>query len=123
MPKTITITVPDDAYRSLERAAAEVRQTPEELAAHALTERFCPDTAQQQAASSDPAQARDAILRQMRASGHLATAPASRAHARQIHLPPNGSAERARLEEEIAQDLGDAFQRSGLSLPDLVERR
>lgn len=110
MAKTITITVPDDAFRSLERAATDARQTPEELAARAVTDRFGPGATS----------ARDAVLAAMHASGHLAvsaTAPTT------AELPPVGSPERARLEAETAEELGQAFQQSGLSLLDLVERR
>lgn len=113
MAKTITITLPDDAYRSLERAASDASQTPEELAARTVTDRYGPDAIR----------ARDAVLAVMRAAGHLAGPAQPLETATTIELPPAGSPERARLEAEIAQDLGDAFQQSGLSLLDLVERR
>lgn len=113
MAKTMTIALPDDAFRSLERAATDARQTPEELAARAVTDRFGPGATS----------ARDAVLAAMRASGPLAVSATSPATVASIELPPAGSPERARLEAETAQELGDAFQRSGLSLLDLVERR
>jgi hypothetical protein len=40
-----------------------------------------------------------------------------------MQLPPLGSPERARLEAEIARELGKALARSGLSVLDLIERR
>lgn len=122
MAKTIAITLPDDAFRSLERAATDASQTPEELAARAVMDRFDPD-AHQQAIATDVAQARDMVLAAMRASGHLASPASPPTSATSVALPTEGSPERARLEAEIAQELGDAFQRSGLSLLDLVERR
>lgn len=122
MAKTIAITLPDDAFRSLERAATDASQTPEELAARAVMDRFDPD-AHQQATAADAAQARDMVLAAMRASGHLASHASPPTTTTSAELPPEGSPERARLEAEIAQELGDAFQRSGLSLLDLVERR
>jgi hypothetical protein len=124
MTKTLTITVPDDAYRSLARAAADTSQTPEELAARAVTDRFGRQ-AQQQPAVPGAAQVRDMVLAVMRASGHLASPAAivPPVIATTAELPPADTPERARLEAEIAEELGDAFQQSGLSLLDLVERR
>ena len=113
MAKKITITVPDDAYRALERAATDARQRPEELAARAVADRFGPSATS----------ARDAVLAAMHASGHLAVSATAPTAATTAELPPVGSPERLRLEAETAEELGDAFRRSGLSLLDLVERR
>jgi hypothetical protein len=38
MPRTVTLTIPDELYESLARVAAQTRQTPDELAACWLTD-------------------------------------------------------------------------------------
>lgn len=88
----------------------------------AVTDRFGPD-AHQQPTVPDATQARDAVLAVMRAAGHLAALAQPLESAATVELPPEGSPERAQMEAETAEELGDAFQRSGLSLLDLVERR
>jgi len=65
--------------------------------------------------------AREQVLAVMRSRQHLAEHSPHGTHAMQ--LPPLGSPERARLEAEIARELGKALARSGLSVLDLIERR
>jgi hypothetical protein len=57
----------------------------------------------------------------MRARHHLVEHPPKETNV--SGLPPVGSPERARLDAEIAAELGDALIQSGLSVLDLIERR
>lgn len=65
--------------------------------------------------------ASEAVRAVMRTRQHLAGHSPHGSHA--VQLPPLGSPERARLEAEIARELGEALARSGLSVLDLIERR
>ncbi len=120
MVHKLTITVPDDAFASLQSAAASASRTPEELAAEAVVERF------KEQATRHPMtelEAREAVLAIMRSRGHLVEQPAYPQMPEERALPPEGSPERLALEESIATEFGDALIRSGLSVLDLIERR
>lgn len=120
MSKKLTITVPDDAYASLQSAAGAAHRTPEELATEAVLA-LLGEPSSTQSAQTDALQAREAVLAIMRSRHHLAERVPDPANTR--HLPPLGSPERAQLEAEIADELGQAFKQSGLSVLDLIERR
>jgi hypothetical protein len=120
MPKKLTITVPDDAYSSLQSAAGAVHITPEELASQVVLERvseLAPRSGNQVPGNAT----REAILAMMRARHHLVEHPPKKTNV--SALPPLGSPERVRLDVEIAAELGDALIQSGLSVLDLIERR
>lgn len=121
MVHKLTITVPDDAFASLQSAAASASRTPEELAAEAVVERFASPEAQP--ADEEHGDWRTALRDVMRSRGHLVEAAPRKARLGAASLPPRGSPERLALEEELADELGAAFERSGLSVLDLVERR
>lgn len=122
MSKVMTISISDDAYEALKSVGEQTNQSPEELAAAAITERF---SARPTAALPDEQaqQARDDFLVLMRRHGYLVEPGSTLPHSGVTELPPVGSAERAILEEEIGDALSDALEQSGLSILDLIERR
>jgi hypothetical protein len=122
--KKLTITVPDDAYASLQSVAKAAHCAPEELATQAVLEHL--GALIQQGERPQPAAdqgGRDAALAVMRQRGHLVEPRPIPHHAGGGALPPTGSLPRARLDEEVAAALGDALIQSGLSVLDLIERR
>ena len=129
MPKTITISIPDDTYEALRAAGAQAHQSPEEVAAAAVADKFPPNGAVPSTPSSgdtsvaDFQRAKEALIAVMRARGNLVDPATLPPYPGVSDLPPYGSPERARLEEEIAAEIGDALERSGLSILDLIERR
>lgn len=120
MSKTIVISLSDDAYHALHEASSQTRRTLEELAADAIADRFVKSAPQSSA--SDAQQSKEALLALMRARGLLVDPATLPPYPGVAELPPRGSAERARLEEEIGTELNDALDRSGKSIADLVER-
>jgi hypothetical protein len=130
MVHTLTITIPEDAYAALAAAAASASRTPEELAAEAVRERFADAGAQPQppeesdeTPSDEVTSWREQLHAVMRARGHLAEPLPVPTFPDAEPLPPYGTPERAAFEEELAEELSDALERSGLSILDLVERR
>ena len=129
MPQTITISIPDDTYEALRSAGAQAHQSPEEVAAAAIAEKFpsngtAPSTAPAgDASAADFQRAKEALIAVMRGHGHLVDPSTLPPYPGVADLPPYGSPERAKLEEEIAAEIGDALERSGLSILDLIERR
>lgn len=118
--KTIVISLSDDAYQALHEASSQVHRAPEELAADAIADRFVKSTSQSSA--SDVQRSKVALLALMRARGLLVDPSTLPPYPGVADLPPRGSAERARLEEEVGRELNDALDRSGKSIADLVER-
>jgi len=122
MSKVMTISISDDAYEALKSVGEQTNQSPEELAAAAITERF--STRPIAALPDEQAQqARDDFLALMRRRGYLVEPGSVPLHSSVTELPPVGSAERATFEEEIGDALSDALEQSGLSILDLIERR
>jgi len=127
MAQVMTIAVPDDAYAALKLAGEQVHQSPEELAAATIAERFrTPPDVSTAATSDQQAQqaqaAKDAFLAAMRAHGYLVDPKSAPPPPGLASLPPRGTPERAQLEEEVGNALSDALEQSGLSILDLVER-
>lgn len=122
MSKVITISVSDDAYEALRSAGEQAHRSPEELAAAAIAERF---GARHSTPSTDDQakRAKDDFLALMRAQGYLVDPKNVPPHPSVTDLPSPGSPERAKLEAEIGDALSDAFEQSGLSMSDLIERR
>jgi|GEM_PF-2514328 hypothetical protein len=122
MSKMITISVPDDAYEALKSAGEQVHQSPEELAAAAITERF---SSQQPAHTPDQQaqQAKEDFLALMRSHGYLVDPKSLPPYPGVADLPKPGTPERAKFEEEVGNALSDALEQSGLSILDLIERR
>lgn len=122
MSKVITISVPDDTYEALKSAGEQMRQSPEELAAATITERF---SVQQTTPSPEQQaqEAKEAFLAMMRADGYLVDPKSLPPHPSVADLPKPGTPERAQFEEEVGNALSDALEQSGLSILDLIERR
>ena len=121
MPKTITITVSDSDYDALQAAAKNARQSPEELIVATIARRY---RLQNSAPIASPEQeAREAVLAQMRASGHLVEFGQGTTHSKQGETPPADSPKRAQWEDEIGEELSQALEESGLNITDLIERR
>ncbi|MEO7003012.1 MAG: hypothetical protein ABI068_14450 [Ktedonobacterales bacterium] len=122
MSKMMTIAVPDDAYKALKSAGEQSHQSPEELAAAAIAERFSP---QRTAPSPDEQaqQAKEDFLALMRSHGYLVDPKSLPPHPGVADLPKPGTPERAQLEDELGNALSDALEQSGLSILDLIERR
>ncbi len=122
MSRVIAISVSDDAYEALRSAGEQAQKSPEELAAAAIAERF---GVQHSKPSPDQQakQAKDAFLDLMLSCGYLVDPKGQPAHPGVADLPAPGSPERAKLEAEIGDALSDAFEQSGLSISDLIERR
>ncbi|WIG60448.1 MAG: hypothetical protein OJF49_003196 [Ktedonobacterales bacterium] len=122
MSKFITISLPDDAYEALKAAGEQAHQSPEEIAATAITERFSAQhttpSPEQQAQA-----AKEEFLAMMRSHGYLVDPKSLPPYPGVADLPPTGSPERAKLEEEVGNALSDALEQSGLSILDLIERR
>ena len=121
MPKTITITVSDSDFEALQAAAKDAQQSPEELILATIARRYHMQGAAPDASSEQGA--REAVLAQMRANGHLVQFDQDAAHSEQMETPPADSPERAQWEENISQDLSRALEESGLSVTDLIGRR
>ncbi|MGH2514469.1 MAG: hypothetical protein ACRDHP_02330 [Ktedonobacterales bacterium] len=117
MSKTITITIPDEAYEALQSAAQRANRSPEELVADAVTTRF--HMVQEQSASSPP---EDPVIAVMRARGHLVDPSTLPPYPGVADLPPKGSPEEAQLLEELGNEASDALERMGIDIADLVER-
>ena len=127
MSRNITISLSDAEYAALQAAGAERHQTPEDLAAVAISSQLAPQHATTSHTETgqvhNQEQARETLLAIMRKRGHLAE-PASVAHDQlKDTLPPVGSPERVAFEERIGDELSDALERSGLDILDLIERR
>jgi predicted transcriptional regulator len=121
MPKSITITVSDSAYEALQAAAKNAQQSPEELIVDAIARHYHLQDSEPEA--SPEREAREAILAQMRANGHLVEFGQSTTHSEQGETPPTDSPERAQWEDKIGDDLSQALEESGLDITDLIERR
>lgn len=122
MSKVMTISISDDAYEALKSVGEQMNQSPEDLAAAAVTEKF---SGRPTAVSPNQQaqEARDDFLSLMRRHGYLVEPGSTLPHSGVTELPPVGSAERAIFEEEIGDALSDALEQSGLSVLDLIERR
>lgn len=121
MSKKLTITMSDQQFDALERAAALANVPAEELAAAALAQRFGVGNGKPPA--SPEQDARVAALTFMRARGHLVDPRDIPPWPGVPELPPGGTPERERFEKEVLDELGEAFEQSGLSILDLIERR
>lgn len=121
MSKELTVSVPDETFEALRYAARDAFSTPEELASATITARYG-QTAQRSAPSSE-IDGRDVLADVMRVQGHLAELVRDPENPEGVTLPPVGSQERERLEAEIAEELSDALDRSGLTILDLIDRR
>ena len=122
MPKVMTISISDEAYDALRSVGEKTNQSPEELAAAAITERFSARPTAEPPYQWDQ-QARDDFLALMRIRGYLVQPGSLHAQSAVADLPAAGSTERAAFEEEIGDALSDALEQSGLSILDLIERR
>lgn len=122
MSKAMTISVPDETYEALKSAGEQAHQSPEELAAATIAERFSAlhsaqtPTQQAQAAKED-------FLALMRSHGYLVNPKSLPPYPGVADLPKSGTSERAKFEEEVGDALSDALEQSGLSILDLIERR
>lgn len=112
MAKNITISLSDEEYEAIRAASAAAHQTPEEAIAATLAERFPTSRAGVSPSVEN-------VLNHLRAQGLLVETP----HPGVADLPPRGTPERAQLEAEVEDALSEAFDQSGLSILDLIERR
>ena len=117
MSKTITITLPDDAYEALQTAAQRANRSPEELVTDAVTAQYSTtENRLESSAQEDP------VLAVMRSRGHLVDPHSLPPYLGVAELPPKGSPEEAQLLEEIGNEASDALERMGIDIADLVER-
>ena len=121
MSKTITLSLSDAEYEALQTAATQKHQSLEVVAAALIADRLS-ETAGAPLAT-DPQQAKQNFLALMRAQGYLVDPATTKPHSAAVQLPPRGSAEEARLLDEIGDELSDALDRSGMSILDLIDRR
>jgi hypothetical protein len=119
MGHKLTIEAPEEAFAALQ-AATSARRTPEELAAETVSERFVASEEPPAAAPQDMRAAAQAILR---ANGLLAEPLPVPQFPDADPLPSYRTPERVAFEEELWEELGEAFTKSGLSILDLIERR
>ncbi len=117
MTVNLTIQLSDAAYEAVRAAAERAHQSPEELIAATLAERYGEIAGTPQPLGEDP------LIQVMRERGHLVDPKSYLPYPGVDDLPPRGSPERAQLEKEIGEELSDAVERSGLSIVDLIERR
>ena len=123
MTKTLTITMSDEQYEALQAAATRAQRSPEEQAAVTLAERLN-ESIQLMAGTPDEAERSKAMLfAVMRARGHLVDPATLPPYPGVDEIPPEGTPERKRFEEELGNELSDALEQSGLSILDLIERR
>ena len=121
MTKTLTITLSDEQYAALQATAAREQQSPEEVATAAVAGRLqAPAT---QTPAPNPQTPLDPALALMQARGELVDPATLPPYPGADDIPPRGTPERERLEEELGNALSDALERSGLSILDLIERR
>lgn len=124
MSKSITVSLSDTDYEALQAISAQRRQSPEQVVAGAIAL----VTRQQQTLPQTPSspaeiqQAKDAMLAEMRAQGHLVDPSTLAPYPGVSSLPPVGSPERAQLEDEVGEALSDALEQSGKSILDLIDR-
>jgi hypothetical protein len=124
MSKSITVSLSDTDYEALQAASAHAHQSVEELAAVALSLMARPSHAATRSPMTleEAQQAKERVLAVMRARGHLAEPAPMPLPPIAETLPPAGTTERARLEEEAGDDLSDALEESGKTILDLIER-
>ena len=119
MSKSITISLSDEGYEALQRASEQAHQPAEQVAANIINDRF----GGIKKATAEELEARDRLIAELRARG-VATDPKSiPPYPGTEDLPPYGSPEWQQLWDEITEELGEAFERSGLSILDLIDRR
>lgn len=123
----VTLKVPEEVYAAIQTNAANARITPEELLAKEVAEKYAPASVSQPAQAQTAAAQRDAywapLLELMRARGHLTEPLPGPEFPDADPLPPAGTPERKAYEERLAEELGEAWEKSGLSILDLIERR
>jgi len=124
MSKNITISLSDADYAALQSVSAQTQQSPEELIAVAITSMTRPPNAETRPPMTleEAQQAKERVLGVMRARGHLVDPSTLPPYPGVSSLPPAGSPERARLEEELAEELGEAFEKSGKTILELIDR-
>lgn len=119
MSKSITIALSDEAYEALRRASEQAHQPAEEMAANIINDRL----GGVRKATAEELEARDRLIAELRAHGVVTDPKSIPPYPGAEDLPPYGSPEWQQLWDEITEELGDAFERSGLSILDLIERR
>ncbi len=119
MSKTLTIQLSDADYEAVRVAAERAKQSPEQLIAETIAERF----GQPRSPDASFQESKNRLLALMRAHGHLVEPRNVPPQHGGADLPPYGSAEEAQLMREIGDELSDALEQSGLSILDLIERR
>jgi predicted transcriptional regulator len=123
MTKTLTITLSDEQYAALQATAAREQQSPEEVAAAAVANQLGSVTSSAADKGDQVARSRATLLAVMRARGHLVDPSTLPPYPGAADIPPRGTPERQRFEDELGDALSDALDRSGLSILDLIERR
>lgn len=121
MAKDITIHLSEAAYQAVRAAAERARQTPEELIAATVAERYGANG--QTGQDARPAQ--DPLIQFMRERGHLVDPRSLPPPPHLPDMPPYGTPEWDDMLEEIGEELSDAAERMGVdlgNLADLVER-
>ena len=108
MSKEIIISVPDDAYEALKSAGEQAHQSPEELAAATITERFSASHITPRQDQQAP-RAKERLLATMCAQGHLVDTKNLPSYPGVADLPKQGIPERAQFEEEVGNALSDAL--------------
>lgn len=122
MSKSLTISLSDTQYEAIRAAAVQAHQTPEELIAATVAERFGANG--QTRPSARPAQ--DPLIQFMRERGHLVDPRTMPPPPTVPGMPPYGTPEWDQWVEEIAAELSEVAEAMGIdlssSLANLVER-
>jgi hypothetical protein len=122
MTKALTITFSDEQYAALQATAAQA-QSSEAAAAAAVANQLGSVTSPADAECDQVARSRATLLAVMRTRGHLVDPSTLPPYPGAADIPPRGTPERQRFEDELGDALSDALERSGLTILDLIERR
>ena len=124
MSINITISVSETDYEALRSVSAQTHQSPEEFVTDTIV-----SIAHDRSAASGPLtsgrdiqQAKRDLFALMRERGHLVDPSTLPPYPGSADLPPVGTPERAQLEDELAEALGEAFAKSGKTIPELIDR-
>ncbi len=119
MSKTLTISLSDEQYEAIRAAAEAAQQTPEELVAATIGDRFGAKGTGQSA----PVCAEDPVIQIMRERGHLVDPRAYPPPPQFSGIPAYGTPEwEAMIQEELERDPEDEVDWERINLADFVER-
>jgi hypothetical protein len=118
MTTTLTIHLSDADYQAVRVAAAQANQTPEELIAATVAERFGANGQTRQDAWPAP----DPLIQFMRERGHLVDPRSFPPPPQLPNMPPYGTPEWKAMLEEFDEDTEDEVDWTRINLADFVER-